>query len=336
MNYAVFLFKFTLGTLFVLTLTFVTNLTFDPLWYAGGNKLADHNYAFNERTSKLNLVGDADFDCLIMGSSRVTFIKPSEMNNADCFNLAFSGAVVEELSPFLKKLQQAGMSSLDYLVIGVDGSNFFGESKFKHTLPPQIAAPPPHILESYLSMDALLFSYRLFVEDANLPRFYNSDFEVEVHQTIPVFDPTAPLQGTLQGNYYPEKFSLYEQVVNQANAKTTIFYVPPLSAWHIWDLQQKGKLEDYTSAIYQFVEQGYTIIDYSIVSPITEDRGNTYDGHHFLPSVNAMITDHLNQMMAGLTPNFTDFGVRVNSFSKDEFLATYQSRLLRFSQNAPD
>lgn len=209
MNYLHFLTKFISGALLVLLLSFTINLIFDPLWYFGGNKVYDYNYAFDERKSKLNLVERSEFNCLILGSSRVTFIRPSEITNASCFNLAFSGAMVEEFVPFINKLKLAGVTSLDHLIIGVDGSNFFTNTKHALTPRTEVEVPLPNIFESYLSIDALIFSYRLFTADANLPRFYDKNFEVDVHESIPTFNPKNQLFGTIEGKFHPEKFNEY-------------------------------------------------------------------------------------------------------------------------------
>ncbi|REL25206.1 hypothetical protein DXX93_00630 [Thalassotalea euphylliae] len=332
MNYLHYLAKFVSGTLVVLLLTFIINLIFDPLWYMGGNKVDDYNYAFDERTSKLNLVENSDFNCLILGSSRVTFIRPSEIKSATCFNSAFSRAVVEEFLPYINRLKFSGMNKLDYLIIGVDGFNFFGESKFKNIPRTAVAESPPIIFESYLSFDTLVFSYRLFTEDANLPRFYDKNFEVDVHKSIPTFDPKHQLAGAIEGGYYPSKLSEYMEVVEVAEAQAVIFYVPPLSAWHIQDLDKKGELENYIKAIYEFVNQGFTIIDYSIISPVTKNKNNTYDGHHYLPHINSLITSNLHQIMKGQRPELADFGVVVNNYSFTSFVALYKGRLAQFKQ----
>ena len=102
----------------------VINVLFDPLWYFGGNKLQDHNYAFNERLSKLNILKKGNYNCLIFSSSRITFLKPSQLTNANCFNMSFSGRTIDEFIDFTKLIKSRFDIKADYLIVGVDGVNF--------------------------------------------------------------------------------------------------------------------------------------------------------------------------------------------------------------------
>ncbi|HEY9301247.1 MAG TPA: hypothetical protein VIQ31_33770 [Phormidium sp.] len=57
------------------------NYLVDPLWYSSGNRLTGENFPFNERISKTNLFlrsNTQDYDCLIVGSSRVIALNSSE------------------------------------------------------------------------------------------------------------------------------------------------------------------------------------------------------------------------------------------------------------------
>ena len=330
MNYQGFIIRFVLGTGLLLGATLAVNWLFDPLWYFGGNKVGEHNYAFNERVSKLNLVESTTFDCLVLGSSRATFIRPSLLDKAECFNMAFSGGLVEEFSPYVRRLKEQGLNNLDHLIVGVDGTNFFKAPDAVDIQPVAVAEPPPSIFESYLSISALDFSLRLYLGDANLPRVYNDKFEVEVLDQLPVFSPTESLQGAILGTFVPHKFALYQELVEIAQPKQVFFFVPPLSAWHIKDLAEKGILTDYVNALYQFVEAGYVLLDYSIISPVTKDPANTYDGHHYLPKINETIAAHLNSLLADDKPVLDGFGVLVNDLSVQQYSELYQQRLQEF------
>ena len=325
MNYQTFLSRFLIGTLFVMVTTLSINWLFDPLWYFSGNKVGKYNYAFNERLSKLNLIKGKSINCLVMGSSRVTFIRPSLLSNANCFNMAFSGGVVEEFSSYLKLLENKGIKNFDYLIVGVDGSNFF--QVISDT---KVAATTPSFFESYISIDALKFSLRLFLQDANFPRVYNQVFEVEVPNP-PTFVPKNELQGIISGSYIPQKFALYQELVALTQPRRVIFYVPPLSAWHIKDLAEKGLLADYVDAIYRFADAGYTIVDYSVISEVTKTPTNTYDGHHYMPKVNETIAKQLNALISDEKLPNNSFGLLVNQMSKQQYLDTYLNRLKTFS-----
>ena len=66
------------------------NWAIDPLWYGNGNILNGKNFTFNERITKTNLFlrtnEKVNYDCIILGSSRVTALRPSNFVNQQCFN----------------------------------------------------------------------------------------------------------------------------------------------------------------------------------------------------------------------------------------------------------
>lgn len=67
-------FKLSFITLFSV---WIFNYIIDPLWYDEGNRITGKNFAFNERVSKTNLFlqDKEQYDCLILGNSRVTLLK---------------------------------------------------------------------------------------------------------------------------------------------------------------------------------------------------------------------------------------------------------------------
>jgi len=323
MSYKKYLTLFLVGTILIPSSILLINITFDPLWYFAGNNVGQYNYSFNERVSKLNLLRNKDIDCLILGSSRTTFIKASKISNATCFNIAFSAGRVEEFVRFAEFLKEELPSNLKYLVIGVDGGNFLSASA-------DIAAKPiqsTSFLPSYLSIDTLLFSFRLFQEEQILPRVYNHNFEVELAGEIPVFDPNKPLEGAIFGHYKPEKFNQYLQLVDILKPENVLFYVPPLSAWHIADMMNKNILSDYLDFIYKFPLAGYSMIDYSVVSKMTLNIDNTYDGHHFVPAVNDLITTDINHYFSKQFELSADFGVALDNLSFEQYQRIYKQRL---------
>jgi hypothetical protein len=320
MRYNNFLKYFGIGFAFILGITFTVNYLFDPLWYFGGNKIQNHNYAFNERLSKLNLLKEDDYNCLIFGSSRTTFLKASQLSNANCFNMAFSGGTIDEFIDFAELIKSSFDFKIDYLIVGVDVINFFKRTKPKKF---NKAKLPPNFLITYLSIDSLIFSKRLFFEQTGLPRIYNSDFEITVINKLPKFNTSGSLPGSIKGIFDKNIIDKYIELNNILNPVKTIYYVPPLSAWHIEDAYRNELLEDYTSAIYSFTENDLNIVDYSSISETTLEPSNTYDGHHYLPRISALIGNDLNEILINIKPANDKFGLQVNNYSYEQYLEDY-------------
>ncbi|NJL10693.1 MAG: hypothetical protein HC908_12365, partial [Calothrix sp. SM1_7_51] len=75
------------------------NWLVDPLWYGAGNRLTGKNFAFNERVSKTNLFlrnKHKNYDCLILGSSRVIALNASNFQGKTCFNYSIKGGEVPD------------------------------------------------------------------------------------------------------------------------------------------------------------------------------------------------------------------------------------------------
>jgi len=330
MKYNRFLKYFSISFAFILGVTFTINYLFDPLWYFGGNKIQNHNYAFNERISKQNLLKKSIYNCLIMGSSRATFIKASQLTNANCFNMAFSGGTIDEFIDFAKVLKSDFDFNIDYLIIGVDLLNFFKKNQPPQFIKNNSTKPPPNFLVAYLSIDSLKLSKRLFLEQSRLPRIYNSDFEVAMITQPPEFKPNESLHGSINGIFDKAIIDKYIELNHILNPKKIIYYVPPLSAWHIKEVYRNELLKDYISGIYSFVENNLNIVDYSSISEITLDPSNTYDGHHYFPRISALIGRDLNDRLIDHQPAFDGFGLQVNKYSYSQYLERY---LLEIQKN---
>jgi hypothetical protein len=325
--YINFLKFFCVGATAVFGVALFINYLFDPLWYFGGNKVQSHNYAFDERLSKLNILKKGNYNCLILGSSRVTFLKPSQLTNAKCFNMSFSGGTVDEFIDFAKLIKKHFDIKVDYLIVGVDGVNFFNLSKSQQWTKAEL---PPNFLVSYLSIDALLFSKRLLLEQTSLPRIYNQQFEVEVIPKLPVFTPEKGVVGLKDGQFDQTVIEKYIELRDIFKPKKTIYYVPPLSAWHIEDIYNNKLLDNYLSAIYSFQLNALDIVDYSAISTVTLTPLNTYDGHHFLPKVSSLIAEDLNKMLNNEAPLNDGFGIYVNKLSYKQYNDDYKSQLKKY------
>ncbi len=329
MNYKKYIVGFFAGATSLVTLIFVVNVVFDPLWFFTGNKVGQYNYAFNERLSKLNLLNKATANCLVMGSSYATFIKADSISSANCFNIAFSGGYIEEYMQYIDYYRRTKKNKMTTLIIGVGSRDFFDHSASANTKPLET----PSVLASYLSIDSFWFSMRLWQEKNKLPRIYNKQFNVEVVNNPPTFNPSVRFDWKTNGEFQPNKILLYKQLIQKSGATRVLLYVPPLSAWYIKDLETSGRLTDYLFALYQLTQLGYTLIDYSIISPLTLNPNNTYDGHHFFPWVSDLIVQDINDLFNHQLQVSDEFGLHVNPLTFEQYQQVYASRIAVFGSD---
>lgn len=313
------------------------NLLVDPLWYFQGNRLTGKNIGFNEREAKLNqlLRNPRQYDCLIFGSSRTTWMPASAFSPLTCFNLSFSSGQPREFIAYARYLKARGLRPRT-LVVGVDGFIFQVHGGDPVTLPAHVRARqnPPSPLLAYLSLDSLTLSVRTLMEDKQSPDHYDARFVKTLRNGLPAFNPHArPKNDTLRradaearrkSPFSTASVDLYRELASVFPGSHTLAYVPPVSLWHIAEMERNGILDGYTRALHATAAVLPVFRDFSIPSATTADPRNTYDGSHYLPQVNRQIG---RMMMSGTPP---EWGVDVKPLSLEQYRARYHAALDRF------
>ena len=302
------------------------NWLIDPLWYSHGNILTGKNFTFNERITKTNLFlrtkGQVNYDCIILGSSRVTTLKPSEFVENNCFNFALKGGQIPDFINYATFLKEEGLDP-KIVYIGVDGLNFVEQER---TQQPSVAIPRTKSpIEAYLSADVLLFSVMTLLGVSPDPAsYYDRNFEPVDFADPPVYRPQFyPPASQQRCDLSPvEGFISLKELF--PNAKF-VAYVPPRSAWSmIDDTYGRGLMDCYLSAFYQLSQSYDVMYDFSAPSEITKNPANTFDGSHYSVEVNNQIAKILQQESEG------DFGIRIDKYSFEEYRKIYRQRLRQF------
>jgi hypothetical protein len=313
------------------------NCLVDPLWYFQGNRLTHKNFAFNERQAKLNqlLRAPGQYDCLIFGSSRTTLLSASAFSGYRCFNLSFSGGQVEDFIAYAEYLEHLGMRP-KLIIVGVDGFNFLRSGRDAPTIPEYVLKklPPPGFLKTYLSIDSLRMTWRTIRGSSKMPRYYDDHFEVLIRKDAPRFRPEKSLEGEglrradteerKKRTYWPDNAVLYAKLVSVFPDARAIGYVPPISAWHISDMEKNGVLGGYIDALANTAPIFREFIDFSVPSPITSRTDITYDGSHYHPSVNLLIA---RALQSDTSP---DWGVDMKQIGDIDLAQRYQMALDAF------
>ncbi len=305
------------------------NLLVDPLWYSGGNRLTKRNYEFNERVSKANLFlqEPTRYDCLILGSSTSTIVRPSLLESHRCFNLAFSAGKVSEFLAYARWLRAHGAKP-SLVIVGTDYVNFDPQGDKRVDVPDFVTrgeAPPPR-WKSYLSLDALLWSTLAVLDQSPYPKFYDEHFEVRVRADAGTFDPEglelAPR--TLD----PARASRFRELRDIFPEARFVGWMPPLSAWHVAELERVGVLPDYLRSLHALTTVYDEVYDFAAPSEVTTRTDSTYDGRHFGNEVN----DRLTRRLAG---HQDTFGVRVDELTLEAYGTLYSERLRTFREGRP-
>jgi hypothetical protein len=304
---------------------FAFNALVDPLWYFQGNLLTGVSYTFNERLAKMNyfLPRQARYDCLILGSSTAALLPERNIPGHRCFNMGFSSGAISEMLLYGKYLRARGFTPT-LLIVGVDEFDFEGA-----TAAPDVpefirsGAPPPSVWRSYLSLDALGFSYRTLRGDYPNHRLYDRDFRSHI---IPRRRPYKPPKHLArQANppeFHPERAAMYVELRRMFPEARAIGFVAPTAAWTIAQLKLDGRLAAYLDALHQISTAFDAFIDLGIPSEITVSRTDTYDGLHYDDAVN----DHT---LAALVSGAAAPGIDWRRTPLPEIASTYGERIDR-------
>lgn len=304
------------------------NWLIDPLWYSHGNILTGKNFAFNERVTKTNLFfrtkDQEKYNCIILGSSRVTTLRPSELSNHNCFNYALKGAEIPDFVSYANFLQEQNINP-KIVYIGVDGLNFV-EQERKEQPPISIdSLQTPSFLQAYLSSDVLLFSAMTILGVSPDPaNYYDQNFEPVDFTNPPVYE----------GQFYKPAS---QQKCDLASIETFISlkkffphakfvgYVPPRSAWSmINETYARGLTDCELLAFYKLSQNYDAMYDFSIPSEVTKNPRNTFDGSHYSVETNNKIA----KILQGGTDG--DFGIRIDKYTFEDYRAAYRQKLRGF------
>ena len=304
------------------------NWLIDPLWYDHGNILTGKNFAFNERITKTNLFlrtkEQANYDCIILGSSRATALRVSEFTNSNCFNYALKGAEIPDFINYANFLQEEKIDP-KVVYIGIDGFNFVEKERKEQPLIKINSLQTKSPLEAYLSADVLLFSLMTLLGISPDPgNYYDQNFEPVDFANPPTYNPDfyKPASRQKCDLSSVETFASLKEFFPKAKF---VAYAPPRSAWSmINDTYGRGLMDCELKAFHQLSQEFDAMYDFSIPSEVTKNPENTFDGSHYSVKTNNRVAKTLQ----GESNN--DFGVRVDRYSFEEYRTLYRQKLREF------
>lgn len=302
------------------------NWLIDPLWYSGGNRLTGKNFPFNERVSKTNLFlrsKTENYDCLIIGSSRVVALNASEFKQYKCFNYSFKGGWAQDFVNVSKFVEKEGLKP-KVIYVGVDEFNFVKQQDVKGKKEDfsKFATPSPY--HAYFSSNVLLFSLMTLANRSPDPaNYYNQSYETIEFNSHPKYNPAfLPLESSQQCDL--SRLKPYLEIRRIFPTAKIIGYVPPRSAWSVVNETYNRNIMDCVLQGFHEVSKSYDeMYDFSVPSSLTLNPANTYDGSHFTPQAN-------DEVIAVLEKRNNNFALNVGEYSLEGYKKAYKSKLKEF------
>ncbi len=301
----------------------------DPLWlFSSSNKYNDVQVAINERQQKMNHIQfqPFEYDSLLLGSSRSTYINQYEFEGEKVYNFAVSNISVREYNAFIEFAKQRRGKEFDTIYIGLD---FFktslDQSNAPGTLDPYIEkiSDPFFRVKSLFSWDALGYAYdnyKLSKDDTIIHlRSYNREnvavARVDSYETISkqTDEKIERFKEVFYGETYQynENYASYLQELKDNNPNTKfVLFTTPISTPLFQALVDQGLLSDYERWLNDVVAVFGEVHNYMYPNSVTNNITNYFDGHHFYPEVGSLLAKSLS---GNPSPDYTDFGVIVTT-----------------------
>jgi len=318
-------------TLSVIFLFALFNYAIDPLWnFSNSNRFNNAQPGFDERQLKTNRAyfgGLEQYDALLLGSSRVTYINQHDFKTMNVFNYSGVSMYPVEYKGWIDQAKKIKGEDFKTVIIGADfwGSNAgsFAQHQMNNT------PPPSHYLDI---TESFFYRYKMLFTMDTLDRSIESiehsshlgttDYTRDnVKQTIKVSAQRKQHAVNTQISLYQNRFygrgyrynteiKKYLEILKKENPNTRfIIFTTPIAADLFKILIQSGNLPDYKRWMAQLVDTFGEVYDFMGVNSITGNPSNYADLHHFYPYIGTLIADRLSGTPNSLLPD--DFGIQV-------------------------
>ncbi|MFB1082213.1 hypothetical protein [Jeotgalibacillus sp. JSM ZJ347] len=320
-----------------LTLAFGSfNFFIDPMWtFAHEHELNDVQTVIDEREQKTSQVyfQDFNYDTILVGSSRSTYVDPHQFEGMDVFNYSVSNLSMREYRTMIDYALEESDGNLERVILGVD---FFKSSEQEASQPKSILNYVSKVEERFYRYKNLLsldvFDYTVqnvemsASDDVKLERVYDRQntadaaqlSEEEVQQDTD--DKIERFRDVFYGENY-EYYSRYKEIMELVKTDHPsleyIVYTTPISTELFKVLAEEGHMDDYEQWLRDLVDIYGGVFNFMYPNSITNNIYNYFDGHHFYPEVG----DHIAHTISGNTENTPDdFGVYVTKENIDQHL----------------
>ncbi len=297
------------------------NYYIDPLWnFHSDNEYNQIQMPFNERQQKTNYITfhKFDYDTLILGSSRVTYMDQNDFTGHKAYNYAVSNMLIDEYKDYIEYAKKMRGGEFDYIIIGLD---FMSTNK---NIPREFESPAHYIettnqfgyrASTLMSTDTLKYSqqnYEASVKGQPINFAYNRE-NVKSLLQVSEEERASNIQTTLE-TYRTKIYANYEytnvremfQEIKENNPHTEfIIFTTPVNH-NLYNLMVELDLSThYQQLLTDAVEVFGHVYDFNYPNSVTTDDSNYFDGSHFYPEIGRLIARKIKDIST--TPP-TDFG----------------------------
>lgn len=339
----------------LLSIGFVGSINFvvDPLWtFSHSNQFNNAQPGFNERQQKTNRAyfgGLEQYDTLLLGSSRSTYINQHDFVGMNVFNYASNNMFPYEYNDWVSIAKQIKDKDFKTIILGVDfwssSNGGFCKDAKKDNKSQMIyfnaAKAPFYRYKQLLSVETLrksVKSLRHSIEpgttDYSRENIKSTIFVTEDRKKESCNQQLKQYSTEIYGRVYNynERIEHHFKQLKKNNTNTKlIIYTTPISKELFELLVQHGNLKDYEKWLRVLVEEFGEVYDFMGINTITSNKSNYPDLHHFYPFIGTLIANRIAKTENKNIPK--DFGVLVTKENIDKHLVNLAEQMKNYDLN---
>lgn len=337
---------FIIFSLLTILLIVSINYIIDPLWtFSHSNKFNNTQDGFDERQQKSNFIYNnrlKDFNGILLGSSRSTFINQTNFKDIKIYNYAFNAMKPNEYNDYINFAKTNKGKDFEYIIIGLDffGTNLLSELKIeKPKYYMDMAQNPFYKYKMLLSFSTFkkslknirnsLFGVNLFYDRNNIK--YQSIVSEE--ERIKKFSMNMISQSS---NFSGTKYIYNDQYINilkelkkeNPNTKFIIFTSAISSDLLVSILKNEKRINEYERWLKETLEVFGELNHFMTINSITKNLNNYPDADHAYPNIVSLIAKRISEKDSIDVPE--DFGILLTKTNIDNYLENFKIEITNY------
>lgn len=317
------------------------NYYIDPLWsFFHSNSHNCIQLSFDERQQKTNQVsfGPFDYDTLLLGSSRVTYINQHDFPGLKAYNYAVSQMDLKDYYDFIEHAKARHGGEFKCIILGLD---FYATNRnMKNDAYPASyyinkSQEFAYRYKTLLSRDVFKFAWKNYKASARgIPLDYAYDRNnVKTLTTASPRVKAGKIKANLD-NYHKAVYANYEykdvraimEKIKRANPHTRFIVFTTPEAWPLFKVMaDDGLFPYYQHWLQDNVEVFGSIYNFDYPNTITTNLDNYYDASHIYPRVGTLLAHRLVNYPDPNVP--ADFGTLVTRDNLAQHLDMIKERI---------
>lgn len=332
-SYNLFVKYVILISLFIIILVGIVNYIVDPLrMFQHENKFNAKQLDFDERQQKTNYLKfvavpkNINFESVLLGSSRSTYINQNRFEDLGVFNYAANGMSIYEYDKFIEYFIKINRKAPKKIILGMD---FFNTALEKNRL----FNKENYLIqtESYLYRLKTLLNIKLTEYSIrNIKQFYKTSKPFYTRNNIKYIPNTPNYQpkNTIEIESNLIKFKNYkfdsnmkkEYIKLKTNYKNSdfIIYTSPVTLLQLKDYEKNNYLQHYFHWLEELVEIFGEVHHFMYPNYVTSNLNYFFDATHMLPQTGEYIARYISKK-----EKFKDFGITLTKDNIREFILNY-------------